>query len=178
MNSAGSYIQIWDDFEKLEQNIASVLMENKNLFKLLKDSANDPLERGIEDEDIEDMLTEYDDNGQLNPNCRVFFEPFIETALTSRVSNVRIYPVQVNPENVYVGDLYIQIDIIVHQSISKIKDGRRRNRILSEIIKSLNGSDIKLAQTLRLVDKPITLRQFKDEYWGYSILLKSGVAMR
>ena len=176
MNLANNYIQIYDNFEKLEQNIAMILIQNKNLFKLLKYVDNDPLSHEIDEETIDDMVTEYSSDGLLNPNCRVFFEPFIDSALTSQISNIRIYPSVLNPDNVYIGDLYVQTDIIVHQAISKLKNGRRRNRILSEIVKSLNGAEIKLAQILRIVDKSLILRQFKDNYWGYSILFKTNVA--
>jgi len=173
-----SYIQILDGFEKAEQNIASLLIRNHELFKLLKFNDFNPLAKSISGEEIEDMMTECDKKFQANPNCRVFFEPFTDSVLTAETAMVRIYPAQINIKDIYEGNLYIQVDVIVHQSISRIKGGRRRNRILAEILKSLNGQEIQMVQELRLVDKgkPIVLRQFKSDYWGYSLLLQTGVS--
>ena len=171
----GRVIQILDNFEKLEQEIAALLIKNHDLFKLLRDAHPDPLAQPINDEIIEDMITEFLPNGERNPRCRLFFEPFLSTAQTEIISMLRLYPAQINPVNVYEGELYLQADIIVHQSISRTKSGRRRNRILSELIKSLNGQSIKMLNTLTLLSKPVTLRQFNGDFWGYSLLLKTAI---
>ena len=171
------YIQTLDKLEVLEEAILELLVLNKDLFKYLKFSDSDPLSHSITDNDILDDLTvEFDSNGELNPGCRVFFEPFIDSALTSHTAMLRIYPCEIDPEDIYVGDLFLQVDVIVHQSISKIKDGRRRNRILAEVLRALNGKSVGLVQHLRLIDKPVLLQQFKGDYWGWSLLLRCGVA--
>jgi len=170
------YVQIWNKMEVLEQEIASLLIQNTDLFKLLRCVENNPLSTDIDEEEILDMITERLPNGKLNPNCRVMFEPFVYTSSTEIVSDLRIYPVAINPVNIYEGELHVCADIIVHQDISKIVGGRRRNRIMSEVIKALNGAKIKLVNRLFLTDKAIVLRQFYGSYWGYSILFKSGVS--
>jgi len=171
------FIKLFDKFEKLEQNLAALLIHNYNLFKLLKFEDFNPLSHDISDEDIQDMITEFDAKLQRNPNCRVFFEPFTGTAEEQQKAQIRIYPAQVNPNNVYLGDLYVQVDVIVNQRISKIVGGRRRNRIASELIETLNGQDVGLVNDFRIVDKPVlAIRQFKGDFWGYSMLFTTGVS--
>ena len=171
------YIQVLNFFEKAEQNITMLLCQNKDLFKLLRFTDNNPLSHDISDEEIEDTITEFDSKRQNNPNCKLFFEPFNDKVLMSEIAMLRIFPIQITPKDKYEADLYIQTDIIVHQGISKIKGGRRRNRILSEVVDALNGKEINLLQTLALAeDYPVKLVQFKDEFWGYIIWFHSNIA--
>jgi len=47
---------------------------------------------------------------------------------------------------------------------------------LAEVLRSLNGQAVGLAQRLRLLDRPAVLQQFKGDYWGWSVLFKCGAA--
>lgn len=178
------YVQLFDSFEKIEQNIAFLLKQNHDLFRLLKYNENDPLSMPMDAEIAENMLIDFNRrtgaNGELqwisNPDCRVFFVPYTGMIESPVKSQLRIYPSQVNPNNIYIGELNIQVDIIVPLALDKIRNGRRRNRITVEVIRALNGKEINLINPLMIVDKPVMLRQFKEDYWGYSIYFKTGVA--
>ncbi len=186
MDSINNYLKIFDDFEIIEQDISARLLQNMNLFKLLHYVNNEPLSMPMDEELAEDIMTEFHekfDNGVLqylkNENCRLIWEPFDSEAVIIDSAFVRLYPIQYNAVDVYSGDIYIQCDIIVHQSISKTISGRRRNLIAKEIINSLNGLRIKSTiQPLAIIDRPMTLVQFKDNYWGYSLLFKTSIATK
>ena len=178
------YVQLFDSFEKIEQNIAFLLKENHDLFRLLKYNENDPLSMPMDSEIAENMLIDFHSRtgaeGELqwiiNPDCRVFFVPYTGQIESPAKSQLRIYTMQMNPDNIYIGELYVQVDIIVPLALDKIRNGRRRNRITVEVIKSLNGKEVGLINPLMIVDKPMILRQYKDDYWGYPIIFKTGVA--
>lgn len=170
-------MQTLDSMERIEQNVTSLLMENEVLFKLLRYPGKNPLDQPITVEEILDMVTEQDDDGKTNQNCRLFWEPFTPSAVTEQQSQLRFYPVKIDTSrSVYDGKIYIACDIIVHQSISKINGGRRRNLILSEVLRSLNGQPITLMGDLRVAPMPISLYQFKEDYWGYMLQFSAGIA--
>ena len=178
------YIQLFDSFEKIEQNIAFLLKENHDLFRLLKYNENDPLSMPMDSEMAEDMLVDFhsrtgaegDLQWIINPDCRVFFVPYTGLIESPAKSQLRIYTLQMYPDNIYISDLYVQVDIIVPLALDKIRNGRRRNKIAVEVIKSLNGKEIGLINPLMIVDKPMILKQYRDDYWGYPIIFKTGVA--
>jgi len=173
-----NYIQILTAFDRIEQNIGALLITNRDIFKLLyyEDWDINPYEMDIDDSIIEDILTQYDENRKINPNCRIFFEPFVAAPETLQRAQIRIFPMQVDPVDIYEANIYIQIDIIINLAVNKFKGGRRMNALTTEMIKALNGQEIGLTKPLELLDDPLRLTQFKADYWGYSIILRTGVA--
>jgi hypothetical protein len=181
------YIQLFEAFSKVEQGVAELFLHNQNLLKLLKYTDNDPLNMPPLDEDTAaDMMIDYyrrkGDKGivqwEINKDCRIYFIPFINEKEELQRSQIRVYPVQINPQNIYIGELYIQVDVIVPVQLEKIVNGRRKNSIVTEVIKSLNGKEIGMINPLMIEDKPLKLNHFLDNYWGYSLLFKTGVAAR
>jgi len=173
-----NYVQVLNAFDRIEQNIGALLITNRDVFKLLyfEDPNVDPYDMEIDDEIIEDMLTQYTDNRKINGNCRVFFEPFVSEPETLQRAQIRIFPMEVNPVDIYEATIYIQVDIIVSLAVNKYKSGRRMNALTSEVIKALNGQEIGLLHELELLDQPLRLFQFKSDYWGYSLFLRTGIA--
>jgi hypothetical protein len=173
-----NYWQVFTAFERIEQNIASLLIMNRDIFKLLKyeDWQDNPYEMDIDDASIEDMLTEYTDTHQINPYCKIFFEPFVQDIETLQRSQIRIFPIQIQPYDIYEAEVYIQVDVIVNLAVNKFKGGRRMNALASKIIEALNGQEIGLLHRLELIDRPLRLYQFKSDYWGYSFIFRTGVA--
>ena len=172
-----NYVQILNAFDRIEQNIGTLLVNNRDIFKLLwfEDWDINPYDMDIDDSLIEDMLTQYDDIRRINPNCRVFFEPFVAEPETTQRAQIRIFPMEVNPVDIYEAKIFIQVDIIVNLAVNKFKNGRRMNALASEIIKALNGQEIGLTYQLELLDQPLMLYQFKSDYWGYSLFFRTGV---
>lgn len=180
------FIQLFEAFEKIEGGVGKLLLGSLDLFKLLFFNDNDPLSLDMDEATAQDILVDFYENtdagGRLkfaaNPNCRVFFEPFTDMVESGAKAQLRIYPVQVSPENVYLAEMFVQVDIIAPVKLSKIKGGRRRNKIAAEVVGCLNGKEIGLIGPLKLYERPIVLRQFKNDYWGYSLLFQTGVAGR
>ena len=180
-------IQIFDGFEKTENQIAKLLLKNFDLMRLIYYNDADPLSKPMDEELAERIVTEYkakpiiNDSGESiyerNPHCRIRFEPFTGEIENQDNAQIRIYALQINPSNKYLGELFIQMDIIVNLNINKIKGGKRRDKIASELIRSLNGQEISMVSDLRLADKAAGLRQFKDEFWGWSMLFVTGVSV-
>jgi len=168
-------VQTLDRLEEVQNQIAQLLVKNTDLFKLLRDANPNPLAEQITEQDIEDMTIEFLTNGERNSKCRLFFEPFIPEVQDGVVSQIRIFPSEISPINVYEADVFLDIEVIVHQSISRIMQGRRRDRILSELLKSLNGQEVKMIRPLMLVDRSVRVVRFASEWWGWIGRLKTGV---
>lgn len=172
-----NYVQILNAFDRIEQNIGALLIANRDIFKLLwfEDWDINPYEMDIDDAVIEDMITQYTDIRKTNSNCRVFFEPFVVEPETVQRSQIRIFPMQVTPVDIYEATIDIQVDIIVNLAVNKFKNGRRMNALASEVIKALNGQEIGLTHRLELLSLPLVLYQFKSDYWGYNLFFRTGV---
>ncbi len=178
-------LKIFDEFEKIEQRIGRLLLKDFDLMRLLYYTDNDPLSMPMNEELADLILTEsfstYDDEGRLqyrkNPDNRISFEVWDSDAITDSISFLRIFPIQYNPDNVYMGTMFIQVDIVVHEVLSKMQGGRRRNKIAKQVINTLNNKDMGVGiSPLAIVDRPITLVQFKNNYWGYSIMFQINIS--
>ena len=177
LNVNNNMIQILNGFEKWEFGIAHLLLQNENLFKLLRYEDGDALSRLIDAEIMEDMIYEYDSRGNRNPNCRIFFRKFTGDTEETQRSQLRIYPLRVKPSNIYYGDMLFQVDVIVHMGIDKIRNGQRRHRLASEIIQSLNGQEIGMVQSVVIQDAFMFDSSRHPQYDGWSLIFSTGVAV-
>ena len=169
-------IQILDGFEKWENNIAQLLMNNDDLFKLLWYEDNDPLSKIMTPEIKENMIFEFDSKMRQNPGCRVFFRKFTGDTETSSKAQLRIYPVRVKPSDIYYGDMMFRIDCIVHMAIDKIKNGQRRHKIASEVLKSINGQEIQMVQRVTIRDMFEFISSQQPHFDGWSLIFNTGVS--
>ncbi len=177
--------KLYDDFEKINQIMKMECIKNFNLMKLLYYPEVNPLSMSM-DEELADLIsTEYFTktiNGKLqqekNPECRLTLEPFDPDAVVNTVSLLHMYINQLSPEDIFMGNLFIQVDIVVHQDISKIVTGRRRDAILREVINTLNGKALNVGIQPLSILQPIRLMQFKNSYWGYTMFFNTKLATR
>jgi hypothetical protein len=169
--------QLWDSLDRLEAGAAALIAENRDIFRLLKHQGwrDDPYSMPVSDADIESMMSQHTPDRRLNPECRVFFAPYVDTTETSERSQIRVFTAQISPVGAYLADIYLQVDVIVNLQVDKYKGGRRMNALARELFKSLNGQEIGLLQPLELYGKSVSLRQFKDSNWGYSLVFRTGV---
>ena len=176
LNPNMGFIQILNGFQKWEQNVSHLLMQNKDLFKLLFYDDFDPLSHDITDEQIADMMTEYTEINERNPNCKVFFRKFTNDVEMEQGSQIRIYPIRVRPSDIYIGDMQFRIDAITHMGIDKIKNENRRHRMASEILQSLNGQEIKMVKDVRIVEMYMWENQYIRQFDGWSLIFATGVS--
>jgi hypothetical protein len=172
------YWQIFNAFDKIEQNIAELLVGNRDIFRLLKweDWKENPYQKDVSDADIVNMITEYTDKHEINTGCRIFFEPYVTEVETVQRSHIRIFPVEVRPNDIYEAEIFIDVNVIVNLAVNKFKGGRRINALTGEIIKALQGKEIGMIHRLELIEHSIRMTQFKADYWGYSFMFRTGVA--
>jgi hypothetical protein len=169
-------IQILNGFSKLNLGVASLLLQNENLFKLLWYEDIDPLAKYIDEETMESMVYEYDSRGNRNPNCRIFYRKFTGDTETSQRAQIRIYPIRVKPSNVYYGDLMFNIDVIVHMGIDKIKNEERRHRLASEVMQSLNGQQIQMVQNIVVKEMFMFSSSAHPQFDGWTLVCATGVS--
>jgi len=177
-------MQFNDCFVKIEQNMAGLFLKNEKLCKLLWHNDNNPLAQHMDEDIAQNMLIDFveevDGEGNIqlieNPDCRVFFVPFTDLVETPLKSQLRVYTARINPDNIYISEVFVQIDIIVPQQLNKLRNGRRRESILSEVMKTYNGQEIGLLNPLAIVKRPIDIRHFRGTFFGYSVLFSTRVA--
>jgi hypothetical protein len=177
LNNITTYMKIFDNSNKWQQNIAHLLMENHTLFKLLKYEDNDPISQYMDDSIAEDMITPFNSKSAENPNCRVFFRSFSGVAETSQKAQLRIYPTRISAQDVYESEVYFAIDIIVHMGIDYIKGGWRKHLIAQEIQDTLTGQDIETVRDIRLVDAIKYQSQTHPEYDGWTVIFSTAWAV-
>ncbi len=138
---------------KIKTNIVNLLMENENIFKLLwyVDWKIDPLKQDISDEIISDIVTQFTPTHELNPNCRIFATSFVGTTEDRQIAQLRIYPKKIYANGKHFADYYINIDVIVHNSVEYYHGGHiRKEELVDLIIQTLNGKSTELIRDLEL----------------------------
>lgn len=129
-------------FSNLCYNILGYLMvNNENLWKLLYYDRPDALDQpnltlGQKRELI------YQGSGD-SEKYKVFRCPYIDDAITSETSQLRVYALTVRPENRSVSVIDFALDCITHTKLSELEGAQSRvERMVEEILGTLNGQEI------------------------------------
>lgn len=139
------YFNQVDLINNIPSQIALKLLESDNLFKLLKYDSPDALERNISLEDKLKLMNQDGTLEEVKKHTRIWFDPFPinDQTIEDRRSELRIYEHEFIPENTVLTKAVIAFEIIVNNNLSRLSDGsRRRNRILQEVIQTLNGKEV------------------------------------
>lgn len=154
-------------------NIASKIIENVDLAKVLKFTTTDALSQTITEEQRYTLINQ---DGDIT-GTRIFFQPFNNQTITDQRSELRIYHLSFTPQNLYITDAQIGFDIVVHNDLWRLEDGKRRpTTIFKLLLESLNGQEVKGIGQLSFIDRPCVLRYFNNSFTGYSFSMKTRLA--
>ena len=159
-----------ESLDNILTNIAIKIVDNIDLMRCLKFTTSNALLLPISESERYELINQDNDISET----RVFFQPFNNQVLTDSRSEIRIYHSSFRPDNIYLTNINIGFDIVVHNELWRLDDGKRRpTTIIKLLLESLNGQDVGGIGNLYYVDSPILLRYFNDSFTGYSMYLKT-----
>ena len=162
------YIEL-ENIDNILRNIALKLIANENLCKLLK--YNDSF--ALFEEITEDERYELNIQTGDTTNTRIFYQPFNNDTITEQRSELRIYFINFKPDNLYLTKVNIGFDIVVHNDLWRLEQGKQRpTTIFKEILKSLNGQEVDGVGEL-VFDSTCVLRIFNKVFTGYSFTMRT-----
>ncbi len=147
-------------------NIGNTLIENQNLLKLIKyNSSNALLQPDLTIEEIIDLCGFGSD--PLNQQ-RIFKYPFFNNIVDSVRSELRFFIPKIKPENIYLSEVFINFQIIIHNSIIDLDNNKQRTfKIIEEILKTFNREDINGIGNLMLKNS-IDIVAWNNSFSGYT----------
>lgn len=118
-----------------------LMKNNEEIWKLLKYNTPDALSKpNLTMKEKGELI--WDGTGDAE-DYRVFRSPFLDDAITSQVSQLRIYNSVLSPENRSVGTVDISIECLCHNKIINLDNYESRVEVMIQnIIECLNGHDI------------------------------------
>lgn len=155
-----------DNAGTILSNIGNMLIGNQNLLKCIKyDSADALLNSDLSIDDIIDLAGKGTD--PINQQ-RIFKYPFYNNIIDEVRTELRFFIPQIKPENIYLSELPIGFQILIHNSLIDLDDNKQRSLIIvKEILTTLNGNDVGGIGNLNLT-KPINIISWNDAFSGYS----------
>lgn len=129
-------------YDLLSYKVISYLIENnEDIWKMLKYNTPDALSKSNLTQEEKASLI-YSGETDSEP-FKVFRDPFTDDVFTEQVCQLRIFPNSTYPENRIMSIQDICIQIVCHVKINYLDDYViRLDRIIYELINTLNGSDI------------------------------------
>ncbi len=158
-----------ESLDNILTNIAIKIVDNLDLMRCLKFNTTDALSQSITQDQCYELINQ---DGDIT-NTRVFFQPFNNQTITEERSELRIYHASFRPDNIYLTNIIVGFDIVVHNNLWRLDDGKRRpTTMVKLLLESLNGQDIGAIGNLTM-DRACSLRFFSDSFTGYTLYLKT-----
>lgn len=155
--------------------ISKLIENNEDIWKLLKYPEADALDQSDLTLDEKRALIFNGENEEAD--CRVFTELYVDDSINERQSQLRVDVYEVRPDN-YV---YAQVNfgfLVISHNASKILNNyeNRTVRLLHEVIKTLNGTEINGVGKLvfnRMRHESVLGKKIKinNEFSGYLIFM-------
>lgn len=163
------YIQL-DNLDKILNSIASLLIQDIDLAKYLKFNTKDALLQPITNDERYQLINQDGDT----TNTRIFFQPFNNQTLSDERTELRIYYAQFAPKNIYLANISVGFDIVVHNNLWQVDGGKQRPvEILHLLLKTLNGVDVKGIGELAFVNRAASLIYYNNYFTGYSFTMST-----
>lgn len=164
--------------ERLPFNIFDILLDNDDLFKLIKFTDEEPL-------DPSKTITDAEKRAMINPSRnnndrRIYFSMFNDQVIDDEQVQLRIYIASDSARNNVLSDILVGFDVICHNNLTEIfdEDGQLSNRLLrmkSIILELLNGEVVK--DSIGVLEVPdgrgSRLMAFNKSFQGYTFVMRT-----
>ena len=171
----------FERFSEFTYNIIKLLVnQGKDFWKLIKYASADALEQpDLTEEEKLGLIY----NGATNSeDYRVFRIPFTDDAVVNQICKIHIFPWLTDPYKRTNGNQTFMFQIVCHNKIGTLNDGRARcDVIIEEIGRIINGADIAGIGMLTFDSsngRPDYIRQKtwnNQSYFGYEFALTTGI---
>lgn len=153
-----------DNIDKLWSDIGNQIVSNQNILKLLYYNDEDALTK---DDLYLNQIRDIVGKGEDKKLQRIFKTPFNDDIVDELKSELRFYIPLLQPNNLYLASVTFNFEIIVHNSLWELTEGRLRPvRILQELLQQFNNYDIKSIGNLTLKDR-IANYTFGKKFTGF-----------
>jgi hypothetical protein len=160
-----------DQANNINRNISDKLCENERLMKLLFYGSVDALDRPpiyMTDENIMFEIAKQPIIYDKDIKTRIFFSPSPKQTQEDQRVELRFFILDFIPENNVLSKARFCFQIVCFDRLWNLNEGKvRPYEIITEILNSLNGVDIKGIGLLSFAKNPITYREFSDWHRGY-----------
>lgn len=150
------------DYQKLFNNIFELILKNDDLCKLIKYDTPDALNKpNLTTEEKIELIHSKDTDKR-----RITRTPVHDYNIDTAQVQLRVFLNGTMPDNDYLANLSICIQIIMANSLWELEDDERGHRLLAEILETLNGQSI---QGIGLLTFPTmsTFQYFDKQHIGY-----------
>lgn len=159
-----------DNIDKLWSDIGNQIASNQNILKLLYYNDEDALTK---DDLYLNQIRDIVGKGEDKKLQRIFKTPFNDDIVDELKSELRFYIPLLQPDNLYLAGVAFNFEIIVHNSLWELTEGRLRPvRILQELLQQFNNYDIKSIGNLTLKDR-IANYTFGKKFTGFILTLST-----
>ena len=157
-----------------------LMVNNEEIWKLLKYDTPDALSKpNLTMEEKRKLI--WNGTGDAE-EYRVFRSPFLDDAITSQISQLRIYNSVFSPDNRSVGTIDISIECLCHNKIVNLDNYESRPEVMiQQVIECLNGQDIAGVGVLAF-DKDMSVYDVcrmnvynNRNFFGYSLWISAKV---
>lgn len=177
-----NYTITFNNYSNFTYNIIKILIEKgRQLWKLLKYATPDALEKP--DLTLEEKLNLIYQGEPDSTVARVFRIPFTDDAFTDQICKIHVFPWITDPYKRTNGYQTFMFQIVCHNKIGTLSDGRSRCDILIEELGDIiNGADVAGIGMLTFDSsegRPDYLKQRtwnNQSYFGYEFALTTGIA--
>jgi hypothetical protein len=147
-------------------NICNTLIENNNLLLLIKYDTSDALSQtNLTNEEIIELCGKGSD--PINQQ-RIFKYPYYDNVVDEIRSELRVFAPIIKPNNIYLAELSISLQIIVHNSIIDLDENKQRPiEIIKEILETLNGNDDIGGIGSLILNSSINIVSWNNRFSGY-----------
>lgn len=156
-----------ETIDNISKNIALKLLDNQTLLKLLYYNVSDALlQPDLTDEQRYELIDQSNTD-----KTKIYYSPYSINILVDEVTQLRIILSEIQPENIQLANVLIDFQIITHNRLWVMEDGRQRPLVMiQEILKMLNGQDAMSIGTLFFGGSkriPTRLIKYNNDFSGY-----------
>lgn len=123
--------------------IQHLMLNNEDIWKLLKYDTQDALERpNLTREEKASLIYPGASGGDMD-DYRVFRTPYLDDLTTNQQAQLRVYLESVTPDTLLYGTVDVNIEVICHVKMIELNDYQNRaESIVWQVIKTLNGANV------------------------------------
>lgn len=123
--------------------IQHLMLNNEDIWKLLKYDTQDALERpNLTREEKAKLIYPGASGGDMD-DYRVFRTPYLDDLTTNQQAQLRVYLESITPDTRLYGTVDVNIEVICHVKMVELNDYQNRaESIVWQVIKTLNGADV------------------------------------
>ncbi len=171
--SDNSHLIQLDNMGNILSNIGNKLIQNKTLMRCIYYDHTDALSTSLPDVPMSEIIKLVGKGQNPNGEQRIFKFLTNDNIIDETRTELRFGISSIKPESLYIAELPVTLQIIIHNSLWELKDNKIRAFVMiNELLKDLNGNfeDIKGIGELKLVN-PIGFVIFNKSFSGYIINL-------